>query len=231
VLPRFRSGAFVLFAVVFTMTLLVGDRPIADRLLLAPGSVLVGEGVYQPLSALFLFPEPLVLAVLSTFVVQWTLGSELEGFWGTRRYLLFSLVSGLAGTLGTLLVAAFVPAVASARIGGATAFDLAACLGFAVVFGQRSFIPLRTTEVSGRTIGLVAGLLVIALPILALVTDPNGSLTSVWPQFVPPAFAAACALVFVSQPWRRRSDSGKVDRQPRDRSHLRVVRNADDMLN
>ena len=94
VLPRFRRGAFALFALGFTVTMLLGDRSTLP-LSLRPSALLGGHEWWTPITALFRAPEGLgMLALLWTLLVQWVVGSRLEGFWGTTRYLIMVLVAG-----------------------------------------------------------------------------------------------------------------------------------------
>ena len=85
-LPKFGRGAFTLFAVVAVLTLVLADQPVAGQLLLTPA--LVFEGAFwQPLSAILLYPDQSAGLLIGTLLIQWFVGSELEFFWGLRKYL------------------------------------------------------------------------------------------------------------------------------------------------
>jgi membrane associated rhomboid family serine protease len=230
VLPSFRRGAFALFAVVFVVTMLLGDRPVAAALELRPAELLVGRLWWTPLTALFRQPEGLgMLGLLWTLLVQWWLGSRLEGFWGTARYLTLVLVSGMVGMAGAAALGLVVPALRETTLVGAAPIDFAAVVAFGVVFANERLV-VGKREISPVWVATLAGLVVLIFPsIVALVGGTN--IAAAWPTMLPPAIAGLVAVVFV-QPWRRRPKTGKVERaKHRGQPHLRVVRNADDMLN
>ena len=77
-LPRFHRGAFGLFLVTVLLTTLVADKPLGDALVLHPGAVLRGEGVWQPITANFIYPDGLAGLVIGTLLVQWLLAGQLE---------------------------------------------------------------------------------------------------------------------------------------------------------
>ncbi|PRQ04533.1 hypothetical protein ENSA5_06570 [Enhygromyxa salina] len=231
-LPRFRRGAFALFALVFLTTMLLGDRSSFDSALtLRPAQVLDGHQWWTPLSALFHYPEGLgLVGLLWTLSIQWVIGSRLEGFWGTTRYLIMVLVAGLVGygaVLGLGLgFGASVPALAYA---GPGPLDTAAVVAFAWVFANER-MKLNRTEISPLLVAGVAGPISVGFPLL--VTLVAGTpIAQAWPSLIPGAVAAAVATVFV-QPWRKREKSGKVGpTKLRGQPHLRVIRTPDDMLN
>jgi len=71
---------------------------------------------------------------------------------------------------------------------------------------------------------------VIASAFPLLVTVVGGTpVAAAWPSSIPGVMAAVVATLFV-QPWRQREKSGKVGREQRPHSHLRVIRSAEDML-
>ena len=228
-LPRFRRGAFAVFALAFVVTMLLGDRSIGDALGLQPESLLTGGRWWTPLTALFRQPEGLgMLGLLWTLLVQWILGSRLEGFWGTARYLLMILVAGLVAHGAVVGLALALPAVRETVFAGSAPLDAAAVAAFAFVFA-RERMHLGSRSVSPVAVAGVFGLIVLVFPVLTAVVGGTPA-AAAWPLLIPQALAAAVATVFV-QPWRKRESSGKVERSRRDASHLRVVRSADDMLN
>jgi Na+/melibiose symporter-like transporter len=232
VIPRFRRGAFVLFALSFVATMLLADLPFGSELLLHPGGVLAGEGLWQPITALFTYPDSMLGAIALSLCIQWFFASRLEEFWGTRRLLIMALVCGVLGYGLTVVVALLVPAAGEVRIGGPGPMDIAIAVAFAVSHGRQTFRPIGDTPISGRILGAVAALLVLAMPLIQVLRGPQ-PLSLGWGAFVPVGIAGVAALLFVSQPWKRtpKAVSGKNGAKPRDRSHLRVVRNADDLLN
>lgn len=230
-LPRFRRGAFALFALTFLVTLLLGDRSaVADVTTLVPAEVLAGRGWWTPLTALFRYPEGLgMLGLLWTLIVQWVLGSRLDGFWGPTRYLIMVLIAGLVGYGGAVGLAALMPELGALAHGGPGPIDTAAIVAFGWVFaGER--LQLGSAEISPTLVAGIAAPLTIGFPMLVAVVagTPVGW---AWAALIPGALAAVVATLFV-QPWRKRENSGKVGRETRrDQPHLRVVRTADDMLN
>ncbi len=229
-LPSFRRGAFALFALALVVTMLLGDRTVATALELRPAELLDGRLWWTPLTALFRQPEGLgMLGLVWTLVVQWWLGSRLEGFWGTARYLTLVLVSGVVGLASTAALGLAVPTIHAAVLLGTAPIDVAAIVGFGFVFAKEKLL-VGKREISPVAVAVVAGLIVLSFPLLASLAA-GSSIDSAWPSMVPATIAGVVALVFV-QPWRTRPTSGKVERpKPRGQPHLRVVRNADDMLN
>lgn len=226
--PRFRRGAFFVFVAVFAVSMLLGDRPLAASLVLVPADLIAGDNLWSPLTAPFLFPEAHLAALAFTFIVQWFFGSPLEGFWGTRRYLIFLLVSAGLGYALTGATALWVAPVAEfPAVSGATPLDLATATAFGVVFAREDYRLFGMQPIKGRVLAGFTVLLVLALPVARA-----GGLAA-WPSLLPSAIAVVVALVFVTQPWRRGAKSGTIGgRKSRKKApHLRVVSKADDMLN
>ena len=231
-LPRFHRGAFALFVLSFLVTLLLGDRAsLAAALTLVPNTALTGSHWWTPLSALFRQPEGLgLLGLLWTLIVQWLIGSPLEGFWGTSRYLIMVLVAGVIGYGGSIALALAIPTLGPVPLSGMAPVNTAAVVAFAFVFARES-MRLASREISPLVVAGIAGPIVLAFPLLvALVAGLPAA--QAWPVLIPQTLAALVATVFV-QPWRKRGNSGKVGRskKPRAKSHLRVVRTPEDMLN
>jgi membrane associated rhomboid family serine protease len=199
------------------LSAILADQPVGQLLVLHPGGVFAGEGVWQPLTANFVFTEGDVGLLFGTLVVQWFLGSELEGFWGLRKYVTLVVACGVAGYLASSLLAVFVPAVAAVPVGGATAMDLAAVAAFGVVMGKRPLRVLAVLPLTARSLAI----LVLALSILSPLARG-----APWPVVVPWLVAIAGAILATTQPWRRMRDSGKLRgrNKRKNRGHLRVVR-------
>lgn len=216
-LPRFRRGAFILFLVTAVLSAILADQPAGALLVLHPGGIFSGEGIWQPLTANVVFTEGDVGLVFGTLVVQWFIGSELEGFWGTRKYVTLVVACGVAGYLVSSMLGAFVPAVAAVPVGGSTPMDLAAVAAFGVVMGKRPLRVLAVLPLSAR------GLSILVLSICVISPLARGA---PWPVVVPWLVAIAGAVLATTQPWRRMRDSGKLRgrKNKRKRDHLRVVR-------
>jgi membrane associated rhomboid family serine protease len=222
-LPKFHRGALGIFAVTALVTAIVGDQALAEHLRLQPGQLLSGRGLWQPFTANFVFPEGDAGFLIGTFLIQWFFGSQLEGFWGTRRYLVLVLSCGTLGYLAYALLSPVLPAVPH---GGSTAMDLAALTAYGVVFGTRMMSMMGAVTIRARTLAaILVGVSVIA-PLLR---------GAPWPIVVPWLVAIGGALLVATQPWRRAGDSGRVTR-PKSKGktrakHLRVVDRDPEMLN
>lgn len=228
-LPRFRRGAFALFALGFCVTMLLGDRS-GIPLSLRPSELLARHEWWTPITALVRAPEGLgMLALLWTLLVQWVVGSRLEGFWGTARYLIMVLVAGLVGHAAAIGLALLMPETSSLIYSGTGPLDAAAVVAFAWVFANEP-IELGSAALPTVRVAAVLAPLVIGFPMLVTVVAGT-AVASAWPTLLPGIVAAAVATVFV-QPWRRREKSGKVAAENRrGQPHLRVVRTVDDLLN
>lgn len=228
-LPRFRAGAFGLFALTFLVSMLLGDRgATADALTLEPALVLDGREWWTPLTTIVRYPEGLgLLGLLWTLLIQWLLGSRLEEFWGTTRYLIMVLVAAALGYAATLALAIIVPEAKSLSFAGAAPLDVAAAVAVAFVFARQP-LALGSDRIPPLPTAGIAGALALVFPlIVALVAGAPAA--QAWPTLIPGLVAGLVATVFV-QPWRKRENSGKVGRSEQ-RAHLRVVRTPDDMLN
>jgi hypothetical protein len=224
-LPRFHRGAFGLFLVTLVLTILVADQPLGDALVLHPGAVVRGEGVWQPLTANFVFPEGRVGLVLGTLLVQWFIAGPVEGFWGTRKYVMLVVGAGVAGYAASVLLALVVPQVAETTVGGSTPMDLAAVVGFGAIMGGRSLSLAGVLTLGARTLAIFIAVLAVVSPLAR---------GAPWPVVVPGVVAMLVALLVVTQPWRRLRKSGKVGgsgRKPKKAAHLRVIRPDDELLN
>lgn len=225
-LPRFHKGSFWLFVVVAATTALVSDRgEIASQLLLGPG---FSEGqVWQPLTALALFPPEQVAGVLLTLVVQWFVGGQVEARWGTRRYLTVVLGCGLIGYLGAALIGLGVPAVAAHPIGGSTPIDLAALLAFGTVFARIHLRVLGLLPITGRGLAILGIVLALISPLAR---------GAPWPQILPSALAILAAVIWI-RPFRGGPPSSRKPARPfkpkpkAKKSHLRVVGPDGNLLN
>lgn len=222
-LPKFHRGALVICVVTALVSALLGDRPVADLLRLQPGQLYELRGLWQPFTANFVFPEGEAQFLIGTILSQWLFGSQLEGFWGTRRYVVLVLGCGTAGYLAYALLSPWLPAVPH---GGSTAMDLAAVTGYGVVFGKRQLSMFGAATIQARTLAAIFVVLGVVAPLLR---------GAPWPLVVPWLVAIAGALLVTLQPWRRAGDSGRVSR-PKSKGktrakHLRVVDRDPEMLN
>jgi membrane associated rhomboid family serine protease len=222
-LPRFTKGALALFLLTVALTAFIGDQPAGALLRVEPGALLHGRGLWQPLTANFVFPEGGVGLVLGTLMTQWFIGSTLEAYWGTRRYVLLVLGCGTAGYLVYALLTPLLPALPH---GGATAMDVAAVTAWGAVYGKQEFSLLGAVALRARTIAAIFVGMFMLGPMLR--GEP-------WPLAIPGLVAIAGALLVTLQPWRA-AGGGTGDRKPKRNkprgkpSHLRVVK-GEDLLN
>ncbi|MBK6921967.1 MAG: rhomboid family intramembrane serine protease [Deltaproteobacteria bacterium] len=213
-LPRFERGAMALFALTLALSALVGDRPLGAMLRVQPGALLSGAGLWQPFTANFVFPGDGVGLVIGTLFSQWLFGSDLERFWGTRRYVTLVLSAGTAGYLAYALVSPWLPEL---EHGGSSGFDLAAIAAYGVVFAKRELSLFGAATFRGRTLAIILVLLGLIGPVMRGAS---------WTTPIPWLISVGIALLVTTQPWRRRGDRDGTTRKPRGKakpSHLKVV--------
>lgn len=212
-LPKFHRGGFWLLVIAASASGLLADQPVASQLLLN-GRFAADLALWQPLSAIFLYPEGQLGGLVGTLFLQWFIGGHLEALWGTARYLTFVLSCAALGYLATGLLGLFVPAALAWPLGGTSPADLAAAVGFGVLYARQPLQLFGALPISARAVaGLIAALTLLG-PLLR----------GAWPMAVPLAVAALCALGWAWR-WRTPPKSGKVapragGRRPR---HLKVV--------
>jgi membrane associated rhomboid family serine protease len=66
---------------------------------------------WTPITYTFVNPEP--FSLIFSLLGLWLLGSALEQRWGTRRFVVFYLVTGAAAAVATYVVGLFAPSVAA----------------------------------------------------------------------------------------------------------------------
>lgn len=227
-LPRFRAGAFWLFALVFVTTLLLGDQAFVEQYVpLDPARIVEAQQLWSPLTASFLDAGAFFGGVALTLLIQWFLGGPLEGFWGTKKYLLLVVPAAVFGYALTAGLAFATPIYAQLDpMSGPLALNVATLTAFTVVFGKTPYRPFEIgAPLKGWMVGGMALLLLFAIPLFERVH---------WATLTPAVGAALVALLVTTQPWRAVKKSGKVARskgRSKERSHLRLVKDADDLLN
>jgi len=223
-LPKFQRGSFLIFLVALLLSAILADQPAGRLLVLDPAAFARAEALWAPLSASFIFQEGELFGLAGTLVVQWLLGSLLEGFWGTRRYLVFAIGCGLAGYLFMALLGLLVPAVQTVQVAGTTAIDLSAVVAFGVVFGRRQLNILGLLPLSSRGLALLVCCVALASPLVR---------GAPWPKVVPWAVSMLVAFLITTQPWRTLASSGKLGGRgkARRRGHLKVVKPSPEQLN
>lgn len=220
-LPRFRPGSFWLFVAAAAASAFVADLPVARQLLLGPPFA-EALALWQPLTAPFLFPEGQLAGLIGTGLLQWFVGSPVEGRLGTARYLAAVLGAAVLGYLALGLVGLGVPAALAHGHGGTTPVDLAALALFGVLFAREPVSIFGVLPLTARSFAAVAVALLLLGPLL------RGG----WPEVVPGLVAAGLALVLARR-WQKPAASGKVaprgpGKRPR---HLRIVNGREQYLN
>jgi membrane associated rhomboid family serine protease len=224
-LPRFHRGGFWLFVISAATSALLADHPLAPQLLLDLHFA-ADLALWQPLSAVVLFPDGQLAGLVGTLLLQWFIGGHLEAKWGTARYLTFILLAAVSGYLALGLLGLAVPTALAFPSGGTLPADIAAVVGFGVVFGRQPVQLFGALPISARGLAGLVTALMLAGPLVR----------GLWPHAIPTAVAAALALGLAWR-WRTPPSSGKVAARKGGRkpNHLRVVpqtgRPRDQLLN
>ncbi|MGH1342008.1 MAG: hypothetical protein ACRBN8_10680 [Nannocystales bacterium] len=222
-LPKFGRGSFAIFLAAAVLSAMLGDQPVANQLALQPSAVLSGDELWSPLTANFMFPNNELIGLLSTGFAQWFIGSQLEAFWGTKKYVTLVLGAGVAGYVASVVVGALSATAAGIEVGGSVPMDLAAITAFGFVFANRQLRLLASLPLSVKGFSALLVGLALVLPLFR---------GSPWPVVVPLAVAVAVAAAAVTQPWRRLRDSGKLRGSKKAKKrHLKVVGPDSKLLN
>lgn len=220
VLPGFQRGAFWLFVIVLSGSLLLSDQPWATELILVPEQWKYQGQLWTPLSAPFLVNYAPLTSIFTTLAVQWFLGSRLEIFWGTKKYLIMVLTCAWLGEAFAVLCSVVFPSLTNIAFAGALPINAATTFAFGVTFSRQLFQPIASSTVDGRTLSAIVGSMLLGASWLNTGTP--------WP-FIPALGAVLVAILFVLQPWHNIRNKGK--RTMGRSSHLRVVKKANDLLN
>ncbi len=213
-LPKFTRGGFWLLVLAVGASASLADHPVAGQLLLN-GRFTAELALWQPLSAVVLYPDGQLGGLIGTLVIQWFIGGRLEELWGTSRYLTYILGSAVLGYLAAGLLGFAVPAALAHPLGGTLPADIAAVVGIGVVYGRQQFQLFGALPISARGLAALAVALALFGPLVR----------GAWPTVIPTAVAALCALGLAWR-WRTPPSSGKVATRagkPR-KNHLRVVK-------
>lgn len=222
-LPRFHRGGFWLFVVTGAASAFLADKPIADHLhLWAPFAR--DLALWQPLSAPFVFPDGQLAGLIGTGIVQWFVGSPVEGRVGTARYVGLVLGAAVAGYLALGLLGLALPDLLARPHGGTHPADLAALAAFGLLFAREPVSVFGVLPVTARGFAVVVALLMLVGPLIA------DGLAGVVPGLV-----ALGVAVLVVRRWQNPPASGKVaprkgggGKRPR---HLRIVDGREQYLN
>jgi membrane associated rhomboid family serine protease len=103
---------------------------------LIPNDVITGPLVYQVVTYMFLHDPHNFLHVLFNMLMLWMFGSEIERFWGTRRFLKFYFMAGILAGIITVIMTPHSPVPHI----GASGAVLAVLVAFAVLWPNRTVL-------------------------------------------------------------------------------------------
>lgn len=131
------NGAMYLLLMLFgrELTVLLGLTPIR---------VLQDLSVYQLFTYMFLHSTSSIFHILFNMLMLWMFGTEIEYTWGTRQFLKYYFLTGIAGGIFTIMFLPNSPAVTI----GASAAIYGLLVAYAVMFPNRMIlvfflIPMR----------------------------------------------------------------------------------------
>lgn len=117
--------------------------PFSTFFSLVPAQVLFEYKIWQIFTYQFLHSPSQVSHIVFNLLMLWFLGSELEQKWGTRRFLTYYLVNGMAAAVIYIVGMALYAAVTGAQVGlivpvvGASGALFAVMVAYGFVFGER----------------------------------------------------------------------------------------------
>ncbi len=117
--------------VIFLIQKLVGDQMMVQSLGLVPIRVLKDLAVYQLFTYMFLHGG--FFHILMNMFILWMFGTEIELTWGTRRFLKYYFLCGIAGGLFTVM---FLPNSPVPTIGASGAI-YGLLVAYAIMFPNR----------------------------------------------------------------------------------------------
>jgi hypothetical protein len=209
------AGVMAVLAVVGTLVLGLARDFTTDHLLLTPALVLRHLELWQVVTWLFV-PLPSPMSVIFGVLLLISLGSELEGQWGTAR--LWRVVLGIgvgAGAL-TVLLSLLIPGLGLRGFTGLQTTTLVLWVAYGLGF-RRSTIRFWSLPVTGYTFAAIG----LAFSLLS-------GLFGSWLAIVPDLLAAALTFLVVHEAfpgglWTR-FRSWQLERDLRKRSaHLKSL--------
>ncbi len=135
-MPPLTQALIITNVVVFLLQQLFGGA-FTEMFALWP----LGSGLFMPWQVVsYAFLHGNITHIAFNMFGLWMFGRELEDLWGTRRFALFYAVSVLAAAALQLLVTASLGIMAPTIGASGGLFGL--LLGFAMMFPQRTIVPL-----------------------------------------------------------------------------------------
>jgi len=167
---KYLVGAF-LFTWIFIQ--IVGEKflnlPIIEIFGLTPGSVLLNGFIWQIFTYIFLHSYE-VSHILLNLLMTWFLGAELERVWGSRKFLLYYLGSGIgAAILYTLSVFTWHSLIGGAQglitpVVGASGSVFGLMVAYGILFGDRTIHFMMLFPMKARVFVLIlAGVEILSL--------------------------------------------------------------------
>ncbi len=186
-------GLFILYAFAD------GPKWVQQHLMLSAGQALGLFELWQPLTASWLHLHTHTLLI--NMLALWFFGPPLERWWGTRRFVVFWIVTGLVGMVATMLVGMGWP---TAVTGGATGAAAALMVAFALLFPEHMVYCYGVWPLKARWLGLLLLLFVLV----------GAAVGGEWLQLPLQLGGGLGALLFIYNP-RRMVGEARVRRAKR----------------
>ena len=188
--PRTTRILLVIEAAAFILYAFTDGPDWINRLLVLSSVQFFGElKLWQPATALWLHVS--ARAAVLNLVALWIFGTPMERWWGSRRYVLFFLVTGVFGLLCGAITSRIL-GVPTALIAGCSGSVLALIVASAIVFPQHlvylfALVPIK----HGLFAWLMAGFIIL-----------GGLISQAWIEVATEIGAMACGLLFLFPPRR-----------------------------
>jgi membrane associated rhomboid family serine protease len=143
----------------------VFGQNLAQHLGVVP-AMLIRGAIWQPFTYMFLHSQASPMHLLLNMLMVWMFGGALERHWGSRAFLRYFLVCGVAGGLGAAVLGLLVGASRVPTIGASGAvFGL--CVAYGIVFAERTVLFMMFFPMKARTMAL----LMVGLNLYYLLSD------------------------------------------------------------
>ena len=128
-----------------------------------PALVVLRGFVWQPVTYMFLHGD--VVHLLWNMFLLWMFGCDVERRWGTRRFIRFYLLGGVAGALMTLLAAFLSAQIAQSLTIGASGAVLAVLVAYAMLFPDNrvTLLLFFVLPITMKARNMAIGLMVITV--------------------------------------------------------------------
>jgi membrane associated rhomboid family serine protease len=154
-LPTGIKWLLIANVIVFLLELFDSSRMLIDNFGLIPNAVLTGPLVYQVVTYMFLHSPSSFLHIFFNMLMLWMFGSEVERFWGTRKFIRFYMFTGTVAGIFTVMLTphSTVPVI------GASGAVLGVLIAFAALWPDRKvylyfLIPVRVKYLMMFIVGM-----------------------------------------------------------------------------